>query len=91
MTVPASGATGVPTTIGSITVPALPEVAGSTLSLIAGNVTITGGTFVASAGSATASVPRLAPNTTYYAQTFAPPPCSTNASLFYGSFTTGSS
>jgi hypothetical protein len=88
MTQPPAGATGVSTTIGSITVPQMDHVLGATLQLNAPTGgPLNGGTFVASsASSLTASVPQLQPNTLYHA-TATGVPC--GPYFDFGQFTTG--
>jgi hypothetical protein len=90
MTQPPAGEVGVPTTIGSITVPVRDGILGATIQLVPGNPPtglFYGGTFVATgASSLTAPIPKLLPNTTYNAFT-AGVPCGPDYDL--GQFTTG--
>jgi hypothetical protein len=97
MTSPAPGSTGVPTTIGSVVVPAdgLAK-AKAVLTLIGpGGFAVVGGTFQAGAnGTESASLPVLAPNTTYKVTApgnFCMPPSGDPLNdWILGSFTTGS-
>lgn len=87
MTQPPAGSTGVATTIGAITVPAMDHVAGAPLQLFQKTGgPLYGGTFVADGSGLTAPIPMLQPNTTYqaYAVGF---PCGPD--FDFGQFTTG--
>ena len=88
MTQPPAGATGVSTTIGSITVPQMDHVLGATLQISPPTGgPVNGGAFVASgASSLTATVPQLQPNTVYHA-TATGVPC--GPYFDFGQFTTG--
>jgi len=96
MTNPAAGAANVSTTIGSITAPNVPHLAGLSVILTpSSGSALTGGTFVTSGVlNVTATVPALATNTTYHV-TSSPfssgVPCAGSSFVDLGSFTTGSS
>ena len=101
MTDPAAGVTGVPTTIGHVTVPAVTGLAGLTLYLqpaVNGvpipPFSVPGGTFVAGApGTLTSTIPPLSATTTYFAQASqvvgtGALDCPLTQAFFLGSFTT---
>jgi hypothetical protein len=93
---PANGAAGVSTSVGSVTAPNVAGLAGLQVTLVPPSpaVPVMGGTFAASSGSAlTASVPALAPHTTYFVQATAtlgtgPQGCAIYELFQLGSFTT---
>ena len=68
MTQPAAGATNVPTTIGSITVPQMDNVLGATLQIgpANGNLLMAGEFVMSGPVSLTATIPKLQPNTVYH-------------------------
>ena len=94
ITMPANGATGVATTIGSVSAPNAGQVAAGVavqLTTSSGAV-LTGGVFAAGpGGTAVATIPVLAPNTTYTVSAYATPPCTVATEWVMGSFTTGPS
>jgi hypothetical protein len=95
---PPNGAVGVSPTVGSITVPTTPGLAGATVLLTAGGNTpsVAGGAFSASGTSTlTATIPALAGHTTYFAGALVlvsagtgPLGCDVYRSYTLGSFTT---
>jgi len=88
MTQPPAGATGVSTTIGSITVPLMDNVLGATLQIGPANGgLLTAGDFTMSGPvNLTATIPKLQPNTVYHALAVGVP-C--GPTYDFGQFTTG--
>jgi hypothetical protein len=88
---PVNGATGVSTTIGSVTASSNTDMTGAQLILTpAGGVAFDGGTFaVASNVTFSATVPVLAPNTSYTVTASSHAPCPGQVEWSIGSFTTG--
>jgi hypothetical protein len=93
MSAPANGATGVSTTVGSITlVPSAPPGIGTLLqqfppaTLTAGSVSLQSGALVASGSAYTATLPTLAHATTY--TVYAPQMVSCAPLVVAGAFTT---
>lgn len=88
MTQPAAGATNVPTTIGSITVPQMDNVLGATLQIgpTNGNLQPAGEFVMSGPVSLTATIPKLQPNTVYHTLAVGVP-CGPD--FDFGQFTTG--